>query len=222
MIANKMFADIAGAGTYTAATYTAATAPTAAAAGANVVICISDLNNSLWRSDGTYWRPLGGQQLIYSAATDCDPVTSGTGEVQLAIATAGITVTIPALVMAPSMEIRHSHSIIKTGTAGTCTQRIRQTNIAGTNLGYTLSALGTTVIGARASMILAAGGVSGGNIQLTNVLTGTPTAEVGSATTANISITQAIASPLVLFPTIQNASAADSVVVRSFKVWVRG
>ena len=216
MIANKMFAAIAGAGTYTAAT-----APTAAAAGAKVVICISDLNNSLWRSDGTYWRPLGGQQLIYSAATDCDPVTSGTGEVQLAIATAGITVTIPALVMAPSMEIRHSHSIIKTGTAGTCTQRIRQTNIAGTNLGYT-GALSNSVIGARASMILAAGGVSGGNIQLTNVLTGTPTAEVGSASSANISITQAIASPLVLFPTIQNASAADSVVVRSFKVWVRG
>lgn len=216
MIANKMFAAIAGAGTYTAAT-----APTAAAAGAKVVICISDLNNSLWRSDGTYWRPLGGQQLIYSAATDCDPVTSGTGEVQLAIATAGITVTIPALVMAPSMEIRHSHSIIKTGTAGSVTQRIRQTNIAGTNLGYT-TVLGTTVIGARSSMILSAGAVSGGNITLTNSLSGTTTAEHGTSTSAAITITQAIASPLVLFPTIQNSSAADSTVVRSFKVWVRG
>jgi hypothetical protein len=216
MIANKMFAAIAGAGTYTAAT-----APTAAAAGNGAVITISDLNNSQWRSDGTYWRPLGGQQLIYSAATDCDPITSGTGEAQLTIGAAGITVTIPALVMAPSMEIRHSHSIIKTGTAGSVTQRIRQTNVAGTNLGYT-TALGTTAIGARASMILAAGGVSGGNIQLTNVMTGTTTAEVGSATAANISITQAIASPLVLFPTIQNASATDSTVVRSFKVWVRG
>lgn len=216
MIANKMFANIAGAGTYTAST-----APTAAAAGNGAVITISDLNNSLWRSDGTYWRPLGGQQLIYSAATDCDAITGGTGEVQLAIAAAGITVTIPALVMAPSMEIRHSHSIIKTGTAGTVTQRIRRTNVAGTNLGYT-TALGATAIGARASMILAAGAVSGGNIQLTNVMTGTTTAEVGSATAANISITQDIASPLVLFPTIQNASAVDSTVVRSFKVWVRG
>lgn len=216
MIANKMFANIAGAGTYTAAT-----APTAAAAGSRAVICIYDLNNSLWRSDGTYWRPLGGQQLIYSAATDCDPVTSGTGEVQLAIATAGITVTIPALVMAPSMEIRQSHSTIKTGTAGGFTHRIRQTNIAGTNLGYT-TGLSNTAIGARPSMILAAGGVSGGNIQLTNVMTGTGTSEVGSATVANVSITQAIASPLVLFPTIQNSNAADSTVVRSFKVWVRG
>lgn len=216
MIANKMFATIAGAGTYTAAT-----APTAAAAGAKVVICISDLNNSLWRSDGTYWRPLGGQQLIYSAATDCDPVTSGTGEVQLAIATAGITVTIPALVMAPAMEIRQSHGVVKTGTAGSVTQRIRQTNIAGTNLGYT-TVLGTTVIGARSSMILAAGAVSGGNITLTNSLSGTTTAELGTSTSAAISITQAIASPLVLFPTIQNSSAADSVTVRSFKVWVRG
>jgi hypothetical protein len=216
MIANKMFAAIAGAGTYTAAT-----APTAAAAGANAVICISDLNNSLWRSDGTYWRPLGGQQLIYSAATDCDAITGGTGEVQLAIATAGITVTIPALVMAPSMEIRQSHSIIKTGTLGLVTQRIRRTNIAGTNLGYP-TALSNTALGARSSMLLAAGGVSGGNIQLTNVMTGTATAEVGSATAANISITQAIASPLVLFPTIQNDSVVDSTVVRSFKVWVRG
>jgi len=216
MISTRLSAVIAGAGTYTVAT-----APSAASAGNGAVICITDLANSYWRSNGTYWRPFGGQQLIYSAAVDCDAITGGTGEVQLAIATAGITVTIPAIVMAPSMEIRQSHSIIKTGTAGTCTQRIRQTNIAGTNLGYT-TALGATAIGARASMILAAGGVSGGNIQLTNVMTGTTTAEVGTATAANVSITQAIASPLVLFPTIQNASAADSTVVRSFKVWVRG
>jgi len=216
MIANKMFATVAGAGTYTAAT-----APTAAAAGSKSVICISDLNNSLWRSDGTYWRPLGGQQLIYSAAVDCDAITGGTGEVQLTIAAAGITVTIPALVMAPAMEIRQSHSVIKTGTAGTVTQRIRKTNISGTNLGYP-TALTATVLGARASMILAAGGVSGGNITLVNVMNGTTTAEQGTNTNANISITQDIASPLVLFPTIQNASAADSTVVRSFKVWVRG
>lgn len=216
MIANKMFANIAGAGTYTAST-----APTAAAAGNGAVITISDLNNSQWRSNGTYWRPLGGQQLIYSAATDCDAITGGTGEVQLAIATAGITVTIPAIVMAPAMEIRHSHSIIKTGTAGSVTQRIRQTNISGTNLAYSTT-IGATIVGARASMILAAGAVSGGNITLTNSLSGTTTAEQGTSTSAAITITQAIASPLVLFPTIQNSSAADSVTVRSFKVWVRG
>jgi len=202
-------------------TYATASAPAANTVPVDSRILISDMRSSEWYSDGTYWRPLGGQQLIYSAAVDCDAITGGTGEVQLTIAAAGITVTIPALVMAPAMEIRQSHSLIKTGTAGTCTQRIRQTNIAGTNLGYT-TALGATAIGARASMILAAGGVSGGNIQLTNVMTGTTTAEVGTATAANVSITQAIASPLVLFPTIQNASAADSTVVRSFKVWVMG
>lgn len=216
MIANKMFANIAGAGTYTAST-----APTAAAAGNGAVITISDLNNSLWRSDGTYWRPLGGQQLIYSAATDCDPITGGTGEVQLTIGAAGITVTIPALVMAPAMEIRHSHSIIKTGISGTVTQRIRQTNVAGTNLGYS-TVISSAIVGARSSMILSAGAVSGGNITLTNSLSGTTTAEQGTSTSAAITITQAIASPLVLFPTIQNASAADSTVVRSFKVWIRG
>lgn len=215
MIANKMFATVAGAGTYTAAT-----APTAAAAGSKSVICISDLNNSLWRSDGTYWRPLGGQQLIYSAAADCDAITGGTGEVQLAVAAAGITVTIPALVMAPAMEIRQSHGVVKTGTAGTVTQRIRQTNIAGTNLAYS-SAISATIIGARSSMVLAAGAVSGGNITLTNSLSGTAATEVGTSTSV-ISITQDISSPLVLFPTIQNASAADSTVVRSFKVWVIG
>lgn len=216
MIANKMFATVAGAGTYTAAT-----APTAAAAGSKSVICISDLNNSLWRSDGTYWRPLGGQQLIYSAAADCDAITGGTGEVQLAVAAAGITVTIPALIMAPAMEIRQSHGIVKTGTAGTVTQRIRQTDIAGTNLAYS-SAIAATILGARSSMVLAAGAVSGGNITLTNSLSGTTTAELGTTTSAAISITQAIASPLVLFPTIQNASAADSTVVRSFKVFIIG
>lgn len=202
-------------------TYTTAAAPAASTVPVGSRILISDMRSSEWYSDGTYWRPAGGIQLIYSAATDCDAITGGTGEVQIAIATVGITVTIPAIVMAPSMEIRQSHSIIKTGTAGTVTQRIRQTNVAGTNLGYT-TALGATAIGARASMILAAGGVSGGNIQLTNVMTGTTTSEVGSATAANVSITQAIASPLVLFPTIQNASAADSTTVRSFKVWVMG
>lgn len=216
MISTKLSAVIAGAGTYTVAT-----APSASSAGNGAVICITDLANSYWRSNGTYWRPFGGQQMVYAAAADCDAITGGTGEVQLAVAAAGITVTIPALVMAPSMEIRQSHSIIKTGTAGFCTQRIRKTNISGTNLGYTTS-LTATVLGARASMILAAGGVSGGNITLVNVMNGTATAEQGTNTNANISITQDIASPLVLFPTIQNASAADSTVVRSFKVWVMG
>lgn len=216
MIANKMFAAIAGAGTYTAAT-----APTAAAAGSGAVITVSDLNSSQWRSDGTYWRPMGGEQLIYAAAADCDAVTGTASETQLAVATAGITVTIPALIMAPAMEIRHSHSIIKTGTAGSVTQRIRKTNVAGTNLGYS-TAITSTVVGARSSMILSAGAVSGGNITLTNSLSGTTTAEQGTSTSAAITITQAIASPLVLFPTIQNNHAADSTVVRSFKVWVRG
>lgn len=216
MIANKMFATVAGAGTYTVAT-----APSASSAGNGEVICITDLANSYWRSNGTYWRPAGGMQLIYAAAADCDAITGGTGEVQLAVAAAGITVTIPALVMAPAMEIRQSHGVVKTGTAGTVTQRIRQTNIAGTNLAYTTT-VGATIIGARSSMVLAAGAVSGGNITLTNSLSGTTTAELGTSTSAAISITHAIASPLVLFPTIQNASAADSTVVRSFKVWVMG
>ena len=204
-----------------AGTYTSATAPTAAAAGNGAVICVTDLNNSYWRSDGTYWRPLNGSACIYSSTADSDVITGGTGEVQVSIASANVAITIPSMVMAPGMEIRQSHSLIKTGTAGTCAQRIRQTNIAGTNLGYT-TALGATAIGARASMILAAGAVSGGNITLTNVMTGTTTAELGPASTANVSITQAIASPLVLFPTIQNASAADSVIVRSIKVYIRG
>jgi len=216
MISTKLSAVIAGAGTYTVAT-----APSAASAGNGAVICITDLANSYWRSNGTYWRPFGGQQMVYAAAADCDAITGGTGEVQLAVAAAGITVTIPALVMAPAMEIRQSHGVVKTGTAGTVTQRIRQTNIAGTNLAYT-SAISATIIGARSSMVLAAGAVSGGNITLTNSLSGTATAELGTTTSAAISITQAIASPLVLFPTIQNASAADSTVVRSFKVWVIG
>jgi len=202
-------------------TYAAASAPAANTVRVGSRILISDMRSSEWYSDGTYWRPAGGIQLIYSAATDCDAITGGTGEVQLAIATAGITVTIPAIVMAPAMEIRHSHSIIKTGTAGTVTQRIRQTNISGTNLAYSTT-IGATIVGARASMILAAGAVSGGNITLTNSLSGTTTAEQGTSTSAAITITQAIASPLVLFPTIQNASAADSTVVRSFKVWVMG
>jgi len=179
------------------------------------------MRSSVFYSDGAYWRPEGGCQLIYSSATDCDAITGGTGEVQIAIATVGITVTIPAIVMAPSMEIRQSHSIIKTGTAGTVTQRIRQTNVAGTNLAYS-NAIAATILGARSSMVLAAGAVSGGNITLTNSLSGTTTAEHGTSTLTAISITQAIASPLVLFPTIQNASAADSTVVRSFKVWVMG
>lgn len=216
MISTKLSAVIAGAGTYTVAT-----APSASSAGNGAVICITDLANSYWRSNGTYWRPFGGQQMVYAAAADCDAITGGTGEVQLAVAAAGITVTIPALVMAPAMEIRQSHGVVKTGTAGTFTQRIRQTNIAGTNLAYSTT-VGATIIGARSSMVLAAGAVSGGNITLTNSLSGTTTAEMGTSTSAAISITQAIASPLVLFPTIQNASAADSTVVRSFKVWIRG
>jgi len=201
--------------------FTSATAPAASAVPAGTVITLSDYRYSRWYSDGTYWRPVGGVQLIYSAPTVCDAVTSGTGEVQLAIATVGITVTVPAMVMAPSMEIKQSHGVVKTGTAGTFTQRIRQTNIAGTNLAYTTT-VGSTIIGARSTMVLAAGAVSGGNITLTNSLSGTTTAELGTSTSAAISITQAIASPLVLFPTIQNASAADSVVVRSFKVFIRG
>lgn len=216
MISSKIVAAIAGAGTYTVAT-----APSASSAGNGAVICITDLAGSYWRSNGTYWRPFGGQQMVYAAAADCDAITGGTGEVQLAVAAVGITVTIPALVMAPAMEIRHSHSIIKTGTAGTVVQRIRLANISGTNLGYS-TAISAAIVGARSSMILAAGAVSGGNITLTNSLSGTTTAEQGTSTSAAITITQAIASPLVLFPTIQNASATDSVVVRSFKVWVRG
>lgn len=202
-------------------TLAAASVPAASSVPVNTRVTIGDLRNSDWYSDGTYWRPAGGRQLIYSMAGDSDPITGGTGEVQIAVGGSGITATIPTIVMAPGMEIRQMHTLVKTGTAGTCTQRIRKTNIAGTNLAYS-TALGATIIGAQAAMTLAAGSLSGGNITLTNVMTGTTSAEIGTSTASAISITQAITNPLVLFPTLQNASAADSVTVRSFKVWVHG
>lgn len=204
-----IIANVIGAGNYTASA-----APTAAAAGNGAVICVSDLNSSYWKSDGTYWRPLNGSACIYAPTSD-HTHTGNTNETQT------FSVTIPAKFLAPGCEIREAHSFVKTGTAGTITQRLRYDTISGTQLAYG-TALGATIIGARSSALLTSGALSGGNLTFTSAVYGTTTAEIGTSTSAAVTQTHAIASALTLVHSITLSNAGDSLITRAFKIHVRG
>lgn len=208
MIASKMFAVIAGAGTYTAAT-----APTAAAAGSGAVITVSDLNNSQWRSDGAYWRPLGGEQSVYAPATKIYTGPTGGEEV--------FAFTLAAKFLAPQMEIWESHKSVKVGANGTNSQSLKLGGSGGTTVAYS-TALGATLLASRSAALLGAGAVGAGNLVFTGSLLGTTTAETGTSTTAFAEYTHAVVNDLEIYLSANLASGSDTLQTRNIRINIRG
>lgn len=186
--------------------YTASSAPRAAAAGARSIIRVSDLNNSEWISDGTYWRPNGGEQLVY-APDDAAPTGSGT---------ITISFSLPAKFLAPNMTVWQSHKTVKTGTASSITQALKLNT---TQMAYS-TAMGTTILASRCAALLTAGTVSGGNLTFTSSLPGTTSAETGTSPNAVTTFVHAIASALPINYTA--ITTGDTTGVQAFKIAIRG
>ena len=111
--------------------YTWAGKPAAAAGNLGLVIRVTDLNGTLWKSNGTNWRPVNGRAVIAkSAGSIASPLVSLSGAPgQLVLpAASGVSsgaVIIPASVLLPGMGIEVSAKLRKTGTGGTWSGAVR-------------------------------------------------------------------------------------------------
>lgn len=120
----------------------------AASSSTNLVYRVTDINNSLFSSDGTIWRPVGGNVLLYrqvgSVATPLATLASATSG---ALTPAAGNPTIPAALLVAGARVRVSAFVKKTGTTAGWTLNARLgTNNSTTDNVVFANALGNTVI----------------------------------------------------------------------------
>ena len=94
--------------------------PTAAAAGNGALQWFSDIGGgSLWRSDGTNWRPANGRTRLYAKnGLIAAPLATLTG-VTSGVFTLPETLTIPAGLIAPHSAVWGNFEIFRTGATAT-------------------------------------------------------------------------------------------------------
>lgn len=97
----------------------------AAASSTGLIYRISDIGNSLWISDGTLWRPVGGTALLACSGVS---VADANDTVENTLA----TITVPANAMGANGAVEIWASFTVTSSANTKTARIRFGGAAGT------------------------------------------------------------------------------------------
>lgn len=113
-----------------------------AASSTGLIYSVSDINNSLWRSDGTIWKPIGGVAVLASSAA---AVSCGADTTEDTLA----TITVPANCMGPNGALRIWPTFTHTNSSNTKTLRVRFSGASGTQyfvLGDTTSATTNIVV----------------------------------------------------------------------------
>lgn len=105
----------------------------AAASSSGLIYRVSDINNSLWMSNGTIWKPVGGQAVLASSAAQLT-VPGDTNENVLA------TITVPANSMSANGTLSVLTYWSANNNANAKTPRVRFSGAAGTPVtGQTLA-----------------------------------------------------------------------------------
>lgn len=182
---------------------------------------ITDLNNTLWISDGTVWRPLNGRAVIAfgsgSMATPLATVAAAPGKLTLPAGANVISgsVLIPANLLAAGFSVEASVKLRKTGTGGTwaAAARIGTANAIGDSALVNTSGPATTL---NDVWLLGQCSTISSSVMLSTGFSAPNSPTTSSFVDRNTNINTASDMYVSVFVTTLNA--ADSVALQAYEV----
>lgn len=195
--------------------FTTATLPAASAVPSGSVAYVTGVltnRDVVMQSDGTWWKPYGGQQLLYI----------GTGEVTLtgvAAETLMDEYALPAKLMSPKLQIRIGILTTSTNSTNSKRQRLRLGGIAGTAYSD-LSYFSATAYGSSYEVAITVGATINAQSGPSSAMF---TAPLGTFSTAHVtSALDLSASDVKATFSGQVASAGETIVLKQMTVRIIG
>ncbi len=196
--------------------------PTAAAAGNGALQWFSDIGGgSLWRSDGTNWRPANGRTRLYAKnGLIAAPLATLTG-VTSGVFTLPETLTIPAGLIAPHSAVWGNFEIFRTGATATALVqwRIGTAGTTSDSIVYQSSMSATTNHQSR-SYSAAKFGTETDRFFAPNSsnMNGGGSQAAGADRTTNVNTAAAMYATVDL----SSANAADTFSLIAYSLWIEG
>lgn len=177
----------------------------AAASSTGLIYSVSDIGNSLWRSNGTSWKPLGGVAIVGSSAAQVLAPANDTNENALA------TVTIPANSLGTDGALEITTVWSCTNSSNNKTVRVRFSGVSGTQF---LAGVQTTITGVQYFTLIQNRGAANSQMGMQNTALGFASTSGTVPTTASVDTTSAT----TLVFTGQKATGSEVLALERYMV----